>query len=108
MPSIHNPGTRGWWGGTRTPSILLSTNVCLPAQNLLQTTLFFFVTWVCLSRLRELLEAEEKQYLQEIEAKKETSLQRQEKMKEYIRALRERREKERQQLVSDKLEQLFR
>lgn len=62
----------------------------------------------CLSRLRELLEAEEQQYLQEIEAKKETSLQRQEKMKQYIKALRERREKERQQLVSDKLEQLFR
>lgn len=59
-------------------------------------------------RLRALLEAEEQQYLQEIEAKKETSLQRQEKMKEYIRALRERREKERQQVVSDKLEQLFR
>lgn len=61
-----------------------------------------------LLRLRALLEAEEQQYLQEIEAKKETSLQRQEKMKEYIRALRERREKERQQVVSDKLEQLFR
>lgn len=72
-----------------------SSNVCVETQ-------------VCLPRLRELLEAEEKQYLQEIEAKKETSLQRQEKMKEYIKALRERREKERQQLVSDKLEQLFR
>lgn len=61
-----------------------------------------------LSRLRKLLETEEQQYLQEIESRKETSLQRQEKMKEYIKALRERREKERQQLVSDKLEQLFR
>lgn len=66
------------------------------------------MTTVCLYRLRELLEAEEQQYLQEIEARKETSLQRQEKMKEYIKALREKREKERQQLVSDKLEQLFR
>lgn len=65
-------------------------------------------TTVCLYRLRKILEAEEQQYLQEIEARKETSLQRQEKMKEYIKALRERREKERQQLVSDKLEQLFR
>lgn len=63
---------------------------------------------VHLYRLRKLLETEEQQYLQEIEARKETSLQRQEKMKEYIQALRERREKERQQLVSDKLEQLFR
>lgn len=65
-------------------------------------------TTVCLYRLRKLLETEEQQYLQEIESRKETSLQRQEKMKEYIKALRERREKERQQLVSDKLEQLFR
>lgn len=77
------------------PFFFLTANVCTKFQS-------------CLSRLRELLEAEEQQYLQEIEAKKETSLQRQEKMKQYIKALRERREKERQQLVSDKLEQLFR
>lgn len=105
------------WGGTLTPFILLSTNVYLLAQTLHLPFFIrrqFFVkhvcveTRVCLSRLRELLEAEEKQHLQEIEAKKETSVQRQEKMKEYIKALRERREKERQQLVSDKLEQLFR
>lgn len=105
------------WGGTLTPSTLLSTNVYLLAQTRHLPFFFrrrFFVkrvrveTRVCLSRLRELLEAEEKQHLQEIEAKKETSVQRQEKMKEYIKALRERREKERQQLVSDKLEQRFR
>lgn len=61
-----------------------------------------------LHRLQKLLETEEQLYLQEIEARKETSLQRQEKMKDYIKALRERRERERQQLVSNKLEQLFR
>lgn len=65
-------------------------------------------TTLCLYRLQKLLETEEQLYLQEIEARKETSLQRQEKMKECIKALRKRREKERQQLVSDKLEQLFR
>lgn len=115
MLSIRNPGMGE--GCTLTPSILLSTNVYLLAQTLHLPFFFrqrFFVkrvrveTRVCLSRLRELLEAEEKQHLHEIEAKKETSVQRQEKMKEYIKALRERREKERQQLVSDKLEQLFR
>ncbi|KAM7392262.1 hypothetical protein PAMA_007400 [Pampus argenteus] len=59
-------------------------------------------------RLRVALEAEEQQLLQEIEEKRETSVERQAKMRERAKTLRERREGERQQLVSDKLEQLFR
>ncbi|XP_044029482.1 cilia- and flagella-associated protein 53 [Siniperca chuatsi] len=59
-------------------------------------------------RLRVLLEAEEQQLLQEMEEKVETSVERQAKMRERAKALRERRETDRQQLVSDKLEQLFR
>lgn len=55
-----------------------------------------------------MLEAEEQQYLNEIEEKNETTLEKQVKMRERARALRERRESERQKIVSDKLEQLFR
>ncbi|XP_040014048.1 cilia- and flagella-associated protein 53 [Xiphias gladius] len=59
-------------------------------------------------RLRVLLEAEEQQLLEEMEEKKETTVERQAKMREKAKILRERRESERRQLVSDKLEQLFR
>ncbi|XP_044189079.1 cilia- and flagella-associated protein 53 [Thunnus albacares] len=59
-------------------------------------------------RLRVVLEAEEQQLLQEMEEKKETSVERQAKMRERAKTLRERREIERQQVVSEKLEQLFR
>lgn len=44
----------------------------------------------------------------EIEAKKETVLERQAKMRERAKTLREKRESERQRLVADKLDQLFR
>lgn len=54
------------------------------------------------------MEAEEQQLLQEVEEKKETTVERQAKMREKAKVLRERRESERQQLVSDKLDQLFR
>ncbi|KAF7656012.1 hypothetical protein LDENG_00047460 [Lucifuga dentata] len=59
-------------------------------------------------RLRIMLEAEEKQLLKEMDGKKETILEKQAKMRERVRTLKERRETERQQLVSDKLEQQFR
>lgn len=59
-------------------------------------------------RLRDLLEAEEKELLRELETKKETVLERQAKMRERAKSLRERRESDRQQVVADKLEQLFR
>ncbi|XP_076019756.1 cilia- and flagella-associated protein 53 [Genypterus blacodes] len=59
------------------------------------------------ARLRRMLEAEEMQLLEEIDAKKETSLERKAKMQERAKMLKERRETERQQLVSHKLDQLF-
>lgn len=51
---------------------------------------------------------EEQQFLQEMEEKKETTLERQAKMREKAKVLRDKRESERQQLVSEKLEQQFR
>uniref|UniRef100_A0A3B4FYH8 Cilia- and flagella-associated protein 53 n=1 Tax=Pundamilia nyererei TaxID=303518 RepID=A0A3B4FYH8_9CICH len=59
-------------------------------------------------RLAELLEVEEQQFLQEMEEKKETTLEKEAKMREKAKALRHKRESERQQLVSEKLEQQFR
>ncbi|KAM8827650.1 cilia- and flagella-associated protein 53 isoform 2-T2 [Spinachia spinachia] len=59
-------------------------------------------------RLRVLLETEEQQLQQEMEDMKETSLEKQAKMRERAKVLREERERERRQLVSDKLEQQFR
>lgn len=59
-------------------------------------------------RLRSLLEKDEQQLLQEMEAKKETMAERRVWMRERAQTLRDQREAERQQLVSDKLEQLFR
>ncbi|CAL8322531.1 unnamed protein product [Lota lota] len=59
-------------------------------------------------RLRSLLETEEKEQLQEMENKRETVLERQARMRDRARTLRERRESERQQLVADKLDQQFR
>lgn len=54
------------------------------------------------------MEAEEKELLREMETKKETVLERQAKMRERAKLLRERRESERLSVVEDKLEQLFR
>lgn len=62
---------------------------------------------VCLSRLRALLEAEEQQLLQEME-KMESMEEKKARMRERAEILRERRERDRKQLVSDKLEQHFR
>ncbi|XP_016151528.1 cilia- and flagella-associated protein 53-like [Sinocyclocheilus grahami] len=58
-------------------------------------------------RLRELL-SEERELFREMEAKKETVLERQAKMLERAKTLRDRRESERQRLVAEKLDQLFR
>lgn len=59
-------------------------------------------------RLRSLLESEEKQYLIEMDAKEETVLERQAKMREKAKALKEKRERERLNLVQEKLEQQWR
>ena len=55
-------------------------------------------------RLRALLDAEEEQYLVEIDAQQETTLERQAKMRARAKALREKREKERLALVEEKLD----
>lgn len=67
----------------------------------------WFSFWFC-SRLRELLELEERSLLAEMEALEETAEERQGKMRERAKFLREKREKERQQLVAEKREQQFR
>ncbi|XP_053406176.1 cilia- and flagella-associated protein 53-like [Mercenaria mercenaria] len=59
-------------------------------------------------RLRELLRQEEAQYLQEMEEKEETTLERQAKMRDRARALKEKREQERLMFVQDKYDQQFR
>uniref|UniRef100_A0A8C2BHE8 Cilia- and flagella-associated protein 53 n=1 Tax=Cyprinus carpio TaxID=7962 RepID=A0A8C2BHE8_CYPCA len=58
--------------------------------------------------LRELLESEERELFREMEAKKDTVLEKQAKMLERAKTLRDRRESERQRLVTEKLDQLFR
>lgn len=58
-------------------------------------------------RLRRLLVAEEQQLLQQLEESKETTLERQVKMRERAKNLKDQRERERLQLVSDKMDQLF-
>ncbi|KAM4639770.1 uncharacterized protein AAGF69_016604 isoform 7-T8 [Amazona ochrocephala] len=60
------------------------------------------------ARLCELLEAEESRYCTEMEALEETAQEKQAKMKERAKVLKEKREGERQQLVAEKREQQFR
>ncbi|XP_038077706.1 cilia- and flagella-associated protein 53-like [Patiria miniata] len=59
-------------------------------------------------RLRQLLAAEDAQYLEEMEASQETMLERQAKMRERAKFLKEKREKERLQVVAEKLDQRWR
>ncbi|XP_053556378.1 cilia- and flagella-associated protein 53 [Bombina bombina] len=59
-------------------------------------------------RLRDLLETEEIQYIKEMESMEETTLERQAKMRERVKSLREKREQERLALVSAKREQQYR
>ncbi len=59
-------------------------------------------------RLRSLLQTEEEQYLSETADKQETPLERQAKMRERARTLREKRETERLALVEKKLDQRWR
>ncbi|XP_072461220.1 cilia- and flagella-associated protein 53 isoform X1 [Notamacropus eugenii] len=60
------------------------------------------------NRLRELLEAEENEYLTEIGKKENIAKIRQDEMREKTRVLREAREKERQEFVAKKRDQQFR
>ncbi|KAJ0012794.1 hypothetical protein NQD34_017128, partial [Periophthalmus magnuspinnatus] len=58
-------------------------------------------------RLRIMLETEEQQFLKEMEERRETTLDRQAKMRERAKVLRDIRETKRQEIVSEKMEQLF-
>ncbi|ESO89587.1 hypothetical protein LOTGIDRAFT_204314 [Lottia gigantea] len=59
-------------------------------------------------RLRDMLESEEKEYLQEMEDKQETTIERQAKMRSRAKFLKEQRESERLKLVQNKYDQQFR
>ena len=66
------------------------------------------ITLLFVSRLRVLLKSEEDQYMSEMSTKQETVLERQAKMRERARMLREKRETERLALVEKKLDQRWR
>lgn len=70
--------------------------------------LIYNIVVIYFYRLRELLVSEEEQYLIEMEAKEESVEDRQEKMRQRAKELREKREIERQALVAEKLDQKFR
>ena len=59
-------------------------------------------------RLRTLMQSEEEQYMAEMTGQQETVLERQAKMRERAKMLRERREAERLALVEKKLDQRWR
>ena len=54
------------------------------------------------------MRAEEEQYLEEMEAKQETMLERQAKMRDRAKYLKEKRERERLEYVEEKLDQRWR
>lgn len=60
------------------------------------------------NRLRELLASEENEYFTEMQSKGETIEEKKDKMRERTKFLREKKEKERQDFVAEKLEQQFR
>ena len=62
----------------------------------------------CVCGLRDLLAAEENEYLEEIASNEETMLERQAKMREKAKVLRDKRESERLALVEKKLDQRWR
>lgn len=59
-------------------------------------------------RLRELLEAEEKEYMNQLNLLGETRLEKQAKMRQQVKDLKIRRECDRQRLIAEKLDQQFR
>jgi CO dehydrogenase/acetyl-CoA synthase beta subunit len=58
--------------------------------------------------LREMLLQEEQGYIEEMESMEETTLERQAKMRERAKQLKEKRERERQEFVTEKLDQRWR
>ncbi|KAM4841390.1 cilia- and flagella-associated protein 53 isoform 2-T2 [Thomomys bottae] len=69
---------------------------------------FFINTEERRNKLREFLAAEEHEYFIEMQSKEETIEQKKDKMKEKIKLLREKKERERQDFVAEKLDQQFR
>lgn len=70
--------------------------------------LLVVVILFCEPRLRELLASEENEYFTEMQLKEETIEEKKDRMKDKIRLLREKKEKERQDFVAEKLDQQFR
>lgn len=60
------------------------------------------------NKLRELLASEENEYFSEMQLKEETIQEKKDRMKDKIRLLKEKKEKERQDFVTEKLDQQFR
>ncbi|XP_070635145.1 methyl-CpG-binding domain protein 1 isoform X10 [Bos indicus] len=60
------------------------------------------------NKLRELLASEENEYFTEMQLKEETIEEKKDRMRDKIRLLREKKEKERQDFVAEKLDQQFR
>lgn len=58
--------------------------------------------------LREMLLEEERRYIEEMENMQETTLERQAKMRERAKLLKDKRERERQEFVDQKLDQRWR
>lgn len=73
--------------------------------NFFSTCLMFLFT---LLRLRAMLRSEEQRYLREMEAGEETVLERQAKMRERAKFLKDKREEERLNFVQEKYDQQFR
>lgn len=70
--------------------------------------LLVVVILFCEPRLRELLASEENEYFTEMQLKEETIEEKKDRMRDKIRLLREKKEKERQEFVAEKLDQQFR
>ena len=69
---------------------------------------FSVVILFCELRLRELLASEENEYFIEMQLKEETIEEKKDRMRDKVRLLREKKEKERQDFVAEKLDQQFR
>ncbi|XP_055516361.1 cilia- and flagella-associated protein 53 [Leucoraja erinacea] len=79
-------------------------------KNNLKKAMVFYVEHIeeRRERLRELLEAEEKEYMNQLNLLGETRLEKQAKMRQQVKDLKIRRECDRQRLIAEKLDQQFR
>ena len=86
----------------------VQTNTWCHLPSLSLSPPFSFLSPSLLPRLRDQLQQEEAQYMSELTSLQETPLERQAKMRERAKMLKDRREQERLALVEDKLEQRWR